>query len=174
MAAEALNPGNVKTWPNHLSKFRERSGKILMHHGGQDNKITSFNSERYYRYFAREMGMHPNQLDEFFRFFRISGMSHCHTGPGAWMFGQDGLSSDGVPFTRQNNALAAMVDWVEQEIAPETMEGTKFVNDTAGAGVSFRRRHCRYPFRNTYIGGDSKAPESWQCQWTEDWQLLDT
>ena len=49
----------------------------------------------------------------------------------------------GVPLEGTNNVLAALVAWVENGTAPETVEGTKFVNDTVGMGVAFRRRHCR-------------------------------
>jgi hypothetical protein len=56
-----------------------------------------------------------------------------------------------------------MIDWVEGGSAPEYMEGTKFVNDTVKNGVDFMRRHCKYPARNTFLGGDHKKPESWGC-----------
>lgn len=163
--AESLNPADVKAWPNDLSEFNASGAKIIVYHGSQDDKITSFNTERFYRHLARGTDTSSSQLDEFFRFFRISGMNHCHQGPGAWAFGQDGtLPSGAVPFTRGNNVLAAIVDWVEQGIAPETIEGIKFINDTAEFGVSFRRRHCRYPFQNRYLGGDSRVPDNWHCQ----------
>jgi feruloyl esterase len=84
------------------------------------------------------------ELDEFFRFFRISGMFHCNSGPGAWVIGQGGgASAAGVEFASANNVLTALVEWVENEIAPETIEGTKFVNDVVMMGVAFKRRHCR-------------------------------
>jgi feruloyl esterase len=86
----------------------------------------------------------PADLDEFFRFFRISGMFHCNSGPGAWAIGQGGgASAASVPFSRANNVLAALVEWVENGIAPETIKGTKFVNDTVTMGVALQRRHCR-------------------------------
>ena len=65
------------------------------------------------------------------------------------MIGQGGgASAVGVPFVRANNVLAALVDWVENGIAPETIEGTKFVNDNVTMGPAFQRRHCR---SDTYI-----------------------
>lgn len=163
--AESLNPADVKAWPSDLSAFQSRNGKLIAYHGSQDDKITSFNTERFYKHLAHQTGMNSTQLDVFFRFFRISGMGHCQQGPGAWAFGQGGTSpSDMVPFTRDNNVLAAIVDWVEQGIAPDTIEGIKFADDAPDSGVSFRRRHCRYPFRNTYLGGDHESLNSWQCQ----------
>lgn len=142
--AEALNPSNIRTWPNNLSAFRNSGGKIISFHGGQDNQITSFNTERFYNHLSRGMHASPRELDDFIRFFRISGMFHCNSGPGAWVIGQGGGdSAAGVPFKCANNVLAALVDWVEGGLAPDTIEGTKFVNDNVTLGLSFQRRHCR-------------------------------
>ena len=162
--AANVNPGTIRTWPSSLSAFQERGGKVVMFHGGQDNQITSFNSPRFYDHLAEGMSYTSEQMDGFIRFFRISGMFHCNSGPGAWVVGQQGGSAAQGAFDRESNVLAAVVDWVEQGIAPDTMTGTKFVNDSATLGVSFQRRHCRWPLRNTYVGGDSKDPQSWECQ----------
>jgi feruloyl esterase len=90
-------------------------------------------------------------------------MGHCSTGPGAWVIGQGGSGSAAGNFSRESNVLAAMVAWVENGTAPETVVGTKFVNDTARLGIQFQRRHCRYPFRNIFVGGNSTALTSWKC-----------
>ena len=84
-------------------------------------------------------------MDKWVRYFQISGMNHCSTGPGAWILGQGGnTAAAGVPFQAENNVLKALVNWVEQSVAPVHMEGTKFVNDSVAMGVDFKRRHCRY------------------------------
>jgi feruloyl esterase len=88
------------------------------------------------------MNATPAQLDHFARFFRISGMGHCRGGPGAWMIGQS--TQPGIPFESQTNALAAIVDWVENGKAPDTLQGTKLVNDSLTAGIQFQRKHCRF------------------------------
>lgn len=142
--AEALNPSNIKTWPDDLSTFRETCGKIISFHGGQDNLITSFNTERFYKRLSQGMRASSEELDNFFRFFRISGMFHCNSGPGAWAIGQGGgAAAAGVPFKSKNNVLAALVAWVEDGVAPDVIEGTKFINDTVSHGIALRRRHCR-------------------------------
>lgn len=57
-----------------------------------------------------------------------------------------------------------MVDWVENGAAPETITGTKFVNDTPALGVDFVRNHCRYPLRNVCIDPDNyKDSAAWEC-----------
>jgi len=66
-------------------------------------------------------------------------------------------------FEPESNVLAAMVRWVEEGLPPETIEGTKFVNDRKESGVERKRRHCRYPYTNTYVGGDPSVPDSWEC-----------
>ena len=142
--AEALNPSNIRTYPDDLSAFRDKGGKIISFHGGQDNQITSFNTERFYNHLSRGMKASSSDLDDFFRFFRVPGMYHCASGPGAWVLGQSGsAAAAGIPFAAENNVLAALAEWVENESAPDTITGTKFVNDTVSLGVAYQRQHCR-------------------------------
>ena len=72
------------------------------------------------------MGLNSSALDEFYRFFRVSGMGHCSGGDGAFRIGNqlETVSS----LDPQNNVLMRIVDWVENGNAPETITGTKFVN----------------------------------------------
>ena len=46
---------------------------------------------------AKELGASNDELDNFFRLFRISGMAHCGvggiSGAGAWEFGQNKAAS---------------------------------------------------------------------------------
>ncbi|KIK50348.1 hypothetical protein GYMLUDRAFT_266176 [Collybiopsis luxurians FD-317 M1] len=167
--AEDLNPFNIATFNGDLSAFKARNGKVIIYHGQADIMISPIETELYYNHVARTMALPPTELDDFMRFFRISGMSHCYAGDGAWQFGQH-LSAVGGNLTAENlnpdqNALTALVRWVEEGIAPDTLLGTKYVNDTPELGVEFSRRHCRYPLRNTYDRmGNSSVPESWSCQ----------
>ena len=160
-----LNPFNVRTYPSDLSAFRDSGSKMISYHGRQDQQISSFNTERFYRHLQQGMSATPSELDEFWRFFRIPGMYHCSTGPGAWVFGETGgPAAAGIPFEADRNVLAAIVAWVENGTAPDTITGTKFVNDTVALGVDYMRAHCRYPLRSTYVGGDPKDVASWVCQ----------
>ncbi|KAE8346237.1 hypothetical protein BDV24DRAFT_147468 [Aspergillus arachidicola] len=130
--ADDLNPQNIRTWPNDLSNYEKRGGKIISFHGQQDGKITSFNTERFYNHLATAMNMPSSELDNFFRFFRISGMSHCNSGPGAWAFGQGGSPAPAMtPFNSNENILAALVAWVEHGVAPETITGTNIAQPAA-------------------------------------------
>jgi feruloyl esterase len=76
------------------------------------------------------MGLAPQDLDEFYRFFRISGMDHCAGGDGAWQIGQTSLGAAGTKLVPQHNVLLRMVDWVENGNGPETVTGVKF-NDVS-------------------------------------------
>ncbi|KAI1860242.1 uncharacterized protein JN550_011620 [Neoarthrinium moseri] len=164
--ADEKNPGTIRTWPSSLSAFEEAGGKILSFHGLQDQQITSFNSKRFYEHLSTAMDYTPAQMDNFYRYFRVPGMSHCNSGPGAWVLGQGGnAASKGIPFDAEHNVLAAVVDWVERGTAPDVMLGTKFVNDDVDQGVAYTHRHCRWPLTSTYQGGDldPHQADSWQC-----------
>lgn len=152
-----------------LSAFEAAGKKLMMYHGMEDPMVSGADSQRYYLKVAETMGYSNDQIDDFFRLFRISGMAHCGvggiSGAGAWMFGQSGAAS---PAT--NNIVHNLVDWVENGDAPETLLGTKFWYDTPSMGIEFERAHCRFPYRTTYKSGDSTKPESWGCDLIEDWQ----
>ncbi|KAJ3827173.1 Tannase/feruloyl esterase [Lentinula raphanica] len=166
---QQLNPYNIGTWNGNLSAFRNNGGKMLTYQGQADMVVSPIDMELYYAHVQRTMSLQSKEVDDFMRLFRISGMSHCANGPGAWEIGQT-LPGVGGQLTVEmlhpdRNVLTAMVKWVEGEVAPETIQGTKYVNDTKDLGVQFSRRHCRYPLRNTYDGvGDSRDPDSWFCQ----------
>ena len=83
-------------------------------------------------------------LDPFYRLFLIPGMNHCTGGPGATLFGQDGIETNARNDTA-HNILLAMVDWVENGIAPDTMIGVS-TNGT-------ERTHCRYPTMKSVFDG---------------------
>ena len=155
------NPYNIQTWDADISAFRDAGGKVLTYHGLQDQMISSDNSKLYYRRVAETMNQAPSDLDEFYRFFQISGMGHCHGGDGAYGIGNGDDAYNGDK--PENNVLMAMVQWVEQGVAPETVRGARFV-DGPGSRVEYARKHCRYPRRNVFKGpGNYTDENAWQC-----------
>lgn len=157
-AAAQLNPFNIQTWEGDLSGARDHGTKILHYHGLQDYIISSDISARYYNHVARTMGLTSAELDDFYRYFRVSGMNHCQGGPGATRIGNrlDAVAG----YEPEKNVLWAIVKWVEEGVGPEYIQGTG-VNE---ANVTFSRRHCKYPLRGKYSGsGDPKDPDSWEC-----------
>ncbi|KAH7349062.1 Tannase/feruloyl esterase [Pyrenochaeta sp. MPI-SDFR-AT-0127] len=158
-----LNLFNIETWDGDLSAFKKRGGKLLHYHGLADGIITSDNSPRYYEHVSKTMGLEPKKLDDFYRFFRISGMAHCGGGPGASFIGNQRRNT--ASLRPEENVLMATVRWVEQGIPPDSILGTAYINGTIESGVDFKRRHCRWPRRNVYKGtGDVKNENSWECK----------
>lgn len=81
------NPFDVETWKGDLSAFKNRGGKLLTYHGLKDGIISSEISPLYYDHVSQTMGLSPDEMDDFYRFFRISGMAHCEGGPGSVFIG---------------------------------------------------------------------------------------
>jgi feruloyl esterase len=94
----------------------------------QDPLISSESSKLYYRKVAENMSLAPSQLDEFYRFFTISGMAHCALGTGPAAIGQGIGTYAGSD--AEDNVLMAMVKWVEEDIAPETVRGSMIKGDS--------------------------------------------
>ncbi|KAI8716316.1 Carboxylic ester hydrolase [Fusarium sp. LHS14.1] len=151
----------VKTWNGDLSRVRDRGAKIIHFHGLQDPLISSDNSARYYDHVSRTMELSSKELDEFYRYFRISGMAHCRGGTGANKIGNNLDTLD--KYEPESNVLAAIVDWVEKGKAPESVLGTQYALTGSKEKVA-SRKHCRWPRRNVYIGGVSTSPKSWRCE----------
>jgi feruloyl esterase len=161
-AGIALNPFNIQTFDSDLSAFRDLGGKILHWHGQADPILSIGNSDRYYDTVKSTMNASSCELDEFYRYFRVSGVYHCLGGPGAGFLGQLGgmAASDDA----DDNMLTRIVEWVENGAAPDFVRGTKFVNDTPSQGVAFTRRHCKHPAVNVYKGsGNGTDEEGWEC-----------
>lgn len=157
--------GYVSSYSGDLSAFQKNGGKLISYHGGADPIIPGEQAMRYYGHVATTMNATHTQLDDFFRTFRISGMGHCSGGVGAWEFGQQLVARNA-----SNSVLSDLVKWVENGTAPDTLVGTKFVNDTSTLGVQLQRAHCRYPYRTTYKGsGNPNVTSSWGCELIADW-----
>lgn len=156
------DPSGVRTWSADLSELSSRGGKILHYHGMEDVLISPASSNTYYDLVSRTMGKSSAELDDFYRYFRISGMAHCMGGNGASAIGNrlwNSASED-----PEENVLMAMVKWVEEGVAPEAVVGSRFVNGTQDMGIEYKRSHCKYPARNTLKqGGDPKNPDDWSC-----------
>lgn len=157
--------GNVSSFKSDLSAFQAAGKKLIMYHGLMDPAVSAEASQRYYLNVARDMGLDHTGLDEFLRLFRISGMYHCTGGIGAWAFGQNGNAKNA-----SDNVIWDIVNWVEKDQAPDTMTGTKWVNDDPSQGVEIERAHCRFPYRTTFQGGNPNVTDSWSCEFIDDWQ----
>jgi feruloyl esterase len=159
-AAGKQNAGDVHTWNGDLTKFKARGGKVLTYHGHGDSMISSGRSRDYYEYVKNTMKLAPAQLDDFYRYFPISGMDHCGGGTGAHNIGQNSgqsaLGGRGAANSSTNASLLnTIVRWVENGVAPDTLYGK---------GATVERKHCRYPRQNKFKGvGSFAKAENWDC-----------
>jgi feruloyl esterase len=87
----------------------------------------------------------PKKTAEFARLFMASGVGHCAGGAGPWPIGQ----------------LDAILSWVEEGKAPETLLATR--RDRTGA-VMRSRPLCPYPLVAKYRGsGSTDQAASFTC-----------
>lgn len=106
-----------------------------MWHGQSDPLIYPGGSIDYYNRVAERMGG-PSKTAEFLRFFLAPGVGHCGGGAGPAPTGQ----------------LAAVINWVENGKAPETLTAVR--RDQAGTIVRSRPL-CQYPRVARYKGEGS-------------------
>src|SRR5437867_6625570 len=118
-----------------LTEFRNRGGKEIVWHGLADQLITADGTIDYYKRVQQQMGG-PEKTSEFMRLFLAPGVGHCGGGAGPAPSGQ----------------LEALLAWVEDGKAPETLPATR--RDQTGA-VTRSRPLCQYPLVAKYKGTGS-------------------
>lgn len=128
-----------------LTGFRDRGGKAILWHGWADQLITAEGTIDYYKRVTQQMGG-PKKTSEFARLFLAPGVAHCGGGPGPSPYGQ----------------LDALVSWVEQGKAPETLTAAR--RDQAGA-ITRSRPLCQYPLVARHKGtGTTDAAANFVCR----------
>jgi Tannase and feruloyl esterase len=125
-----------------LTKFRERGGKMLVPHGGSDPIFSIHDTIEWWR---KVDAATQGRAGSFVRVYAVPGMTHCTGGPA----------------TDQYDALAAVVDWVESNKAPDRIEA-KAGPTTPWPGRS--RPLCPYPQVARYKSGDVNRTESFVCE----------
>jgi len=115
-----------------LSRFRSRSGKVIMYFGWADPGVNPLMGVDYYERVRETMGP---ATPEFFRLFMMPGVFHCGGGVGP------NLADTFTP----------LVDWVERGIAPDRIVAT-----LRREGKIVRTRPlCPYPLVAKYKGSGS-------------------
>jgi tannase/feruloyl esterase len=128
-----------------LRAFRDRGGRIVMWHGQSDPLIYPGGSIDYYKRVIDHMGG-AAKTAEFMRFFLAPGVGHCGGGAGPAPTGQ----------------LTAVVDWVENGKAPETLAAIR--RDATGAVVRSRPL-CPFPQTARYKGqGSTDEAGNFACR----------
>ncbi len=120
-----------------LDKFRRNGGKLLTMVGANDQLIMPQGVMHYYRQMARRYGGSDQDFEgvqAFYRLFRAPGVGHCGGGTGP----------------QPQNLFNALVNWVENGVAPETIPA-----QIAVGGVTRTRPLCKYPQTAVYNGSGS-------------------
>jgi hypothetical protein len=115
-----------------LSKFRKSGGKLIMTYGWADQVLQPMMGVKYYESVVAKNG---KSTTDFVRLFMVPGMTHC----------AGGIGPD------RNDAVTAVIDWVEKGKAPDQIIASKVTN-----GQTVRTRPlCPYPQVARYKGQGS-------------------
>ncbi|MGA0805341.1 MAG: DUF6351 family protein [Pseudohongiellaceae bacterium] len=126
-----------------LSTFAARGGKQIFYHGMSDAWFSAMDTVYYYERMAAANGG-LQVADGFSRVFMVPGMGHC---------------AGGAQTLDSFDMLGAVVDWVENGKAPDSVVAT----GASMPGVS--RPLCPYPQYPHYDGsGDANAAASFSCR----------
>jgi hypothetical protein len=139
--AGSRNIADVTDTFGDLDTFRRSGGKLLTLVGANDQLIHPRGVINYYREMAARYGRHDEpdfeRLQKFYRLFRVPGAGHC-----------------AVP-----NGFPALVDWVENGVAPE-----QIIQETTVQGTPRTRPMCPYPQKAIYKGtGDTNDAANFFC-----------
>jgi tannase/feruloyl esterase len=123
-----------------LSAFKKRGGRLIMTYGWADSILQPMMGVSYYEQAVAKNG---KDTKDFFRLFMIPGMAHCAGGVGP----------------DQNDAVTAVINWVEKKTAPDAI-ASKIVS-----GQTMRTRPlCPYPQVARYSGdGSIDEAKNFKC-----------
>ncbi|WP_341773024.1 tannase/feruloyl esterase family alpha/beta hydrolase [Burkholderia multivorans] len=159
LLAPILNANNAD-----LSVFKANGGKLITYTGTADPGVPFPSAIDYYERVVSDQGGDLAGTQSFYRYYLVPGMGHCAAiggGPGLGDFGQPYSSI--VPPDEARDVLLQMVDWVENQKAPEQIIARKYSND-ATAKVLMERPLCPYPELPVYQGGDPTQAASYSCK----------
>lgn len=165
------DPGNVTA--DRFAGFAAYRGKILLYHGQADGVVPPAGSDRLYRAARRAVtGSEAGDITGFFRFFQVPNMRHCVSSApddrAPWWFGaanQVAVPIEAVPpelLTGADNALVALVDWVEGRSQGPVQVVTSSFDNVTGA-IYAQRPVCLFDRKAAYLGGDVNVTTSWTC-----------
>jgi hypothetical protein len=115
-----------------LKKFRKNGGKLIMTYGWADQILQPLMGVRYYEAVTDKNG---RKAMDFARLFMVPGMAHCGGGVGP----------------DRNDAVTAIIDWVEKGKAPDQIIASKVTDGR----VVRTRPLCPYPQTARYNGEGS-------------------
>jgi len=145
----ARDPALLERWgklanakETNVRDFRARGGKLLITYGWADAILQPQMGIDYYE---RASAANGRDSMDFMRLFMIPGMAHC----------AGGIGPD------QYDAVTAVIDWVEKDVAPEVLVAKKIV----GGQVTRSRPLCPYPQVARYRGqGSTDDAANFECR----------
>jgi hypothetical protein len=127
-----------------LDKVKRRGGKIIHYHGLADPLIVPFGSFNYVSRVFDRYGVQETQT--FMRSFFYPGNGHCGGG--------------NAPLISQPNLFAALVNWVENGVAPDYIVASQNLS----GGAVRTRKICKYPDEAVYNGtGGTDEQGNFHC-----------
>ena len=153
--AGVLNANNPDLRP-----FATHGGRMLLYQGYDDPLIPSAVAIDYW---TAVFAANPVGIDRYLRLFMAPGVEHCDGGPGANSFGATSQPLPPRPLDPRDDALGALLNWVENGVAPRRIVATKYAGDNPASGVAFQRPLCAYPEHAAYLGGDPTKASSFSC-----------
>lgn len=155
-AADEKTAAALNATDPDLTKFKARGGKLILYHGWNDPAIPALNTVQYYESVVEKMGR--AETESFVRLYMAPGVQHCGGGPGPDSFGGVGSSDP----THSMNA--ALEQWVEKGVAPETIIASKYAGQDRQHAV-MTRPLCVYPQAAKYKGsGNTNDAGNFECQ----------
>jgi feruloyl esterase len=137
-----------------MNAVRSRGAKMIVYHGVSDPIFSVADTETWYRGVNRSSG---GRAAEFARFYKVPAMGHCSGGP----------ATDQVDF------LSPLVAWVEQGVAPTSVQAQARGAGNAGGvnaevpanwSAARTRPLCPFPSVARYKGaGDVESAANWAC-----------
>ena len=141
LALHASDP-LVEPASTNLSTFSLNGGKLIFFHGDSDPWFSPLDTLGYYKS-LEETNSGAEKVASWSRIFLVPGMAHCGGGPSLDHF----------------DMLSAVVDWVENGTAPDSV---------IAIGQAFPGRSrplCAYPNHAQYTGsGDTQDASNFRCQ----------
>lgn len=166
--------GNVLNANFDINPFRARGGKIIQYHGLTDELIPSGSTLFWHSNVQQRLQSQGLSMDDWYRLFLVPGMNHCASSStnAPWYFAAalHQQSVTGATYSTpgfkdsKHDITIAMMDWVENDIAPAELVATKYKDDVVSHGVEKQRPLCPYPQNAVYSGnGSQNAAMNWAC-----------
>ncbi|CAB1065769.1 hypothetical protein D1BOALGB6SA_10568 [Olavius sp. associated proteobacterium Delta 1] len=130
-----------------LEPLYEQGGKIIQHHGWSDALVSALGgSSQFYEEVMKIMG--AERTKSFYKLYLVPGAGHCGGGIGCY----------------PTSGFQALVDWVEDNIEPGALIGTRASNTDLNWPEARTRPICPYPEVARWNGtGSIEAADSFIC-----------